>query len=132
MKRFNLETAKLGHPMQTSDGIPVKFIAHVPEATEYERVVGMRLDDRTTIMTWSEEGIRQNRLNCALAGYEPDLSLFMADRKVKAWGAIYEMEQSKPGKLGMAYFYETKKEAEEDNPNATFFTEVEWAEARNI
>lgn len=39
MKPFDLDAAKRGEPIVTRNGTPVKFIAHVPEAMEDERVI---------------------------------------------------------------------------------------------
>lgn len=39
MNPFNLEAAKAGAPICTREGDPVKFIAHVPEATIRNRVI---------------------------------------------------------------------------------------------
>ena len=39
MKPFDLEAAKRGEPIQCRDGRPVKFIGHVPEAHDHNRIV---------------------------------------------------------------------------------------------
>lgn len=39
LKEFNLEEAKAGAPIQTRDGRPAKFIAHVPEAVDDCKIV---------------------------------------------------------------------------------------------
>jgi len=39
MKPFDLEASKRGEPIVCRDGTPVKFIAHVPEAVNAERLL---------------------------------------------------------------------------------------------
>jgi len=39
MKSFDLDLAKQGHPICTRDGRKAKFIAHVPEALECDRLI---------------------------------------------------------------------------------------------
>jgi hypothetical protein len=39
LKPFDLKLAQEGHPIQTRDGRPAKFVAHVPETREEDQVV---------------------------------------------------------------------------------------------
>jgi hypothetical protein len=48
MKPFDLEAAKRGEKVVDRDGNEVKFLLHVPEATERHRVVAMHGDVVTT------------------------------------------------------------------------------------
>lgn len=49
-----LENVMSGHPIQTRDGNPAKFIAHVPEAREAQRLVV--LVDGFRVWTMREDG----------------------------------------------------------------------------
>lgn len=75
MKPFDLEAAKRGEPIVTLDGSPVKFIAHVPEANIYSRLVVML-----------NGGIESY---CVDGSYRPSCKstcdLFMAPRKRTVW-----------------------------------------------
>jgi len=76
MKPFDLEAAKRGEPIQTRDGRPVKFIAHVPEAREGDRVV-MLFED--VVLASGESG------HFYLSKEPHHYDLFMAPRKRTMW-----------------------------------------------
>ena len=80
MKPFDLEAAKRGEPIQTRDGTPVKFIAHVPEAIKLSRVLVL-LDD----YIW--HGCENGKLY-SYKDHETDL--FMAPRKRTVWVNLYD------------------------------------------
>ena len=97
MKPFDLEAAKRGEPIQTRDGTPVKFIAHVPEAKREIRVVVL-IDGEIVCM--NEEGSHTEVL-------ATELDLFMAPRKRTVWVNLYSTES------GFSYYYDTKEKADE-------------------
>jgi len=79
MKPFDLEAAKRGEPIQTRDGRPVKFIAHVPEATESQRVLVL-IDEAVCFRYSTGSFLSRN----------PDRAdLFMASRKRTVWVNLY-------------------------------------------
>lgn len=79
MKPFDLEAAKRGEPIQTRDGQLVKFIAHVPEADESQRLV-ILIDN--TVVGFYKKGTHARDL-------ETELDLFMAPRKRTVWVNLY-------------------------------------------
>lgn len=103
MKPFDLEAAKRGEPIQTRDGRPVKFIAHVPEATESQQVVvliGNTVRARYPTGTFLDfEG--------------DDDDLFMAPLKRTVWVNVYYRRPCDwPGSLSTSA-WDTKKDADE-------------------
>jgi len=96
MKPFNLEAAKAGAPVVRRDGLPVKFIAHVPTANRpTDRVIFLRDGN---IFTCTESGRVAG--SCESAG-----DLFMAPVKRIVWVNLFYG--------GGAYHYETKDLADE-------------------
>ena len=81
MKPFNLEAAKRGEPIQTRDGREAKFVAHVPEAIESQRIVVMLSG---SLFTMFETGL------CSSSGVEYADDLFMAPKKRTVWVNLYE------------------------------------------
>ncbi len=84
LEPFNLEKAKAGEPIQTRDGRPAKFIAHVPECAKAFRAIFMVVGEYTT-RDCATDG-RQNDI------YKRDYDLFMAPKpKVKreGWVNVY-------------------------------------------
>lgn len=76
LRPFNLERAKAGDPIQTVSGDPAVFIAHVPEASETQRLVyrvGQVINARR------EDG----------CGFFGDPHLVMAPVKKQAWMNLY-------------------------------------------
>lgn len=53
MKPFDLQSAKAGAPIVTRDGREAKFVAHVPEANEGEKIVVLI---GKSILMYSENG----------------------------------------------------------------------------
>ena len=96
MREFNLEAAKRGEPIQTRDGRPAKFIAHVPGATESQQVVvliGNTVRARYPTGTFYDfEG--------------DDDDLFMAPRKRTVWVNLY-------GSSSIARYFSTEYEADQ-------------------
>ena len=87
MKPFDLEAAKRGEPICDRAGNPVRFIAHVPEATNPgKRVIVLTLD----------EAISLHYENGAYALSDCDYDLFMATKKVKreGWINVYSRHSS--------------------------------------
>lgn len=103
MKPFNLEAAKRGEPIQTRDGRPAKFIAHVPESLdEYSRVVA--LVDGCLVRTSSDGGLYSP------SGPSP-CDLFMAPRTRKGWIVLWKTTSG--WEVYSTYVYDKKEEAEE-------------------
>lgn len=85
MKPFDLEAAKRGEPIQTREGTPVKFIAHVPEADQSRRVVVLIGGE---IVCFDGNGSH--------AGvFETELDLFMAPRKRTVWINLYRNSEGR-------------------------------------
>ena len=105
MKPFDLEAAKRGEPIQTRDGQPAKFIAHVPEATESQQVVvliGNTVRARYPTGTFYDfEG-----------GHD---DLFMAPRKRTVWVNLYPTHEGR-----VCYWYEMKEKADK----ASFYKRI--------
>ena len=79
MKPFDLEAAKRGEPICDRAGNPVRFIAHVPEATNPgKRVIVLTLNGAISL---HYENGRYTPSDC-------DYGLFMATKKVKREGWI--------------------------------------------
>ena len=83
MKPFNLEAAKRGDPCMFRDGTPVKFVAHVPEATEGQRVIILSSDG--CIFVRSEFGRYLFNRN-----EEHPADIVMAPKKKTVWINIYD------------------------------------------
>lgn len=89
---FNLDEAKAGAPIQTRDGRPAKFIAHVPEARTY--TISALADG--WLCCYREDG----RSSTSMA----DSDIVMAPRKRTVWVNVYE--------FGNASVYKTREEAD--------------------
>lgn len=96
MKPFNLEAAKAGALLVTREGESVKFIAHVPEANEGERVIVF--SEAKAIRVYHESG---NYYRNGTDGYD----LFMAPQKKTVWVNIYAN--------GYASYWNTEKQADD-------------------
>lgn len=79
MKPFNLEAAKSGAPIVTRDGREARFIAHVPEANEVERIVALI---GKSLFWYSENG-------SYLLDTESNRDLFMKPQKRTIWVHLY-------------------------------------------
>ncbi len=107
MKPFNLEAAINGSPIVTRDGTPVKFVAYVPEASKYYRVVALLND---LIWPYSEAGDWGN------AG--PDSrDLFMVTQKKTIYVNFYPD--------GSAAWHESLEDAEQGG-TTSFGERVQW------
>ena len=80
MKEFNLEAAKRGEPIQTRDGQSAKFIAHVPEAQEHQRMVVFF--DGAVWVVGESGNFYQNK-------FASNHDLFMSPKKRTVWVNIY-------------------------------------------
>ncbi len=76
---FNLKRAKAGD-LILCDGKPARLIAHVPEAIYDDRVVVLRMDDKS-VCSYSEDG--------KLCTTENIPSLTMAPKKRVVWVNMY-------------------------------------------
>lgn len=95
MRKFDLEAAKRGEPIQTRDGRAVKFVAHVPNATvQNQRLVV--LHDSGYLGTYCDNGT-------VYAGLNRGTDLFMAPRKRTVWINFYPD--------GDARYYESEDKA---------------------
>lgn len=93
MKPFSLEAAKRGEPIVTRDGTPARFIAHIPEATEQNRVVIL-----------IEECVYCNNEHGAYhKEFESVIDLFMAPKKRIRWVNLFTS--------GASFHYDTKEAA---------------------
>ncbi len=97
MKPFDLEKAKRGEPIVCRDGTPAKFIAHVPEAEEYSRLVV--LIDGEVCMTYDGGGGTR-----VFVGDRRDL--FMAPVKRTVWLNLYSTDYNN------AVMYDDEKTAD--------------------
>ena len=84
MKPFDLEAAKAGAPLVTRDGRPAKFIAHVAEAHQNQRLLVLIDGD---IHIRFEDG---SYLGRGGRGGETNNDLFMAPVKRTVWVNLYE------------------------------------------
>lgn len=75
MRKFDLDAAKRGEPIQTRDGQSAKFIAHVPEAYAMSRV----------LVLVSESVLHFNERGKSLSHTESQFDLFMAPSKRTVW-----------------------------------------------
>lgn len=98
MRKFDLDAAKRGEPIMCRDGTPARFIAHVPDAREGNRVIALIGD---MIITAYEDGSRHQR------DMETFFDLFMAPKKRTVWVNLY------PNENRLCYYYDTEEEAEE-------------------
>ena len=87
MKPFNLEAAKRGDPCMRRDGEPVKFIAHVPEATEGQKVIF--LSSEGCVLVRSEKG---RYLYTKEMEHPADVG--MAPKKKTVWVNIYRLNEA--------------------------------------
>ena len=79
MKPFNLEAAKNGAPILRRDGMPMKFVAHIPEAIPEHRVIVLStVLPAGSIFSYREDG-------CNIDGTP---NLFMAPVKKKVYMII--------------------------------------------
>ena len=95
MKQFDLEAAKRGEPIQLRDGRPAKFIAHVPEALEHNRIVFLL----EGFLCRAYESGRIHDL------FEKKSDLFMATKKRTVWVNLYSH--------GVALSYESQHKADD-------------------
>lgn len=82
MKPFDLEAAKRGEPLVTRDGREAKFIAHVPELGENNRVVVL-IEGRDAVVSLNENG-------CFSGSGLYTVDLFMAPVKQKVCTIVYK------------------------------------------
>lgn len=93
---FDLAAAKAGHPLVTRNGLEVKFIAHVPEASDSCRIVTMI---QKSIYSFHENGSWRKSENCdsndlflAPLGYCEGLPVWLGDKLVnKHGGWVHEV-----------------------------------------
>ena len=102
MKPFDLEAAKRGEPIQCRDGRPAKFIGHVPEAHDHNRIVFLL---EGFLCTAYESG-RIHDL------FEKKSDLVMAPKKRTVWVNFYENN--------FATFFNTQEEADRDHQETQF------------
>lgn len=103
MRKFDLEAAKRGEPIQTRDGRPVKFIAHVPEVMESHRVI---VQYEELVALRFEDGRSFSDRQCGL-------DLCMAPRKRTVWVNVYYQRPCDwPVSLPTSV-WDTKKDADE-------------------
>lgn len=93
MKPFDLESAKRGDPIIDVYGRDYRFIAHIPDALEHNRVVVLGMETKATF-TCSEKGKN--------LGYK-DPFLYMKPIKKTVYVNFYPNE--------MAAYHETEKRA---------------------
>ena len=93
MKPFDLEAAKRGEPICTRDGTPVEFVAHLPNALAWHRVVFLQSGRITTA---DEQG--------HYTGAASVLDLFMSPRKRTVWVNLYPDRST-------STWYHTEREA---------------------
>ena len=90
MKPFDLEAAKRGEPIVTRDGRKAKFIAHVPEAKHYQKIVLLM-----------EGGL----YSCNIDGHGVDEIFFMAPPPMRSInGYEYPEPVQEPVRKGKTYF----------------------------
>lgn len=106
MKPFDLEAAKRGDPIQTRGGVPVKFIAHIPEANEIDRVV-VYYDGR--VRTRFENGKFSKGAETATA------DLVMAPKRTKYWANVYRFR----GELRLGNMHSSAELAERSGEGYT-------------
>ena len=106
LRPFDLELAKAGHPIQTRDGRKAKFIAHVPECSQFWRVVFL-IDGNSGLSCCDESG--------AMYTWESAADLFMAPRKRTVWVNFLE---SASGIL-ISYTFDSEKDADDWQNNVS-------------
>ena len=80
MKPFNLEAAKRGDPCIFGSGERVKFIAHVPEANEKQRVIFCSPSGQIFMTTENGRGVYS-------------ANVYMTTKKKTVWINIYGLNE---------------------------------------
>lgn len=86
MKKFDLELAKEGHPVQTKDGRPVRIICYDRAGTDYPMVALVKMPD-----TEKEQTVHytlDGRFN--LDQEDNKFDLVMAPTEVEGWVNLYK------------------------------------------
>jgi hypothetical protein len=116
LKPFDLKLAVEGHPIQTRDGRPAKFIAHVPETREEDQVVCLI------------EGLVCSRFDTGLqyvSNPSPN-DLFMAPVTHTKWLNIYPS-------VKYTYAYSTKELAAENaGPDRIACIQITYTEGEGL
>lgn len=110
MKPFDLEAAKRGEPIQTRDGRPVKFIAHVPEAEEPLRVI---------VLTESSPGFRHED-GAVHYSMGNGADLFMSSRKRTMWVNLLHPYAGDLSYGYPAHAFSTKEQADDADRSSSF------------
>jgi hypothetical protein len=117
MRKFNIEEALAGHPVQTRDGRPVTQLTNFSVTSDYS-LVGVIEGE---FYKWMRDGGH-------LSSYvESERDLFMAPIKKTGWVARYENKTcSKSYVVGEVY--DSEEDAEEHQPDAAAYHQIEWEE----
>lgn len=119
-KNTFLEKVKSGHPIQTRDGRPARFIAHVPDASnEAEMLV---------VLVRSRVQLRFDDGSWSVGMTSPKDIILDPKPKVKreGWVAVSGC-YDKTGVRGTSFCYPTQKQAKRMQPNWRVIR-LEWEE----
>ena len=121
LKPFDLEAAKRGEPIVRRDGIPCRFLLHVPDALENCRVIFL---SEKTILSTREDGRIYPNVNVGC-------DLFMAPKKRKVWVNVFAVENPRVG-----YAYDDRIAADDamrySSRNRIACIEVEFKEGQGL
>lgn len=124
LRPFNLEEAKAGKPVVCRDGVPAKFVAHVPTIQRIDHRV--LVDRNGMLLTATDEG-RYRQVPA-----EDDFDLFMAPEKKSGWVNLYTTCVSDKQNAA-SFVHPSKREADESaSSNRIACIEVTYTEGQGL
>jgi hypothetical protein len=118
MREFNIEAALAGHPVKTRDGRTVTQLVKFDFSFGPVRLAGVIDDHRVGV--WLADG-----LDCTFGNSQNDL--LMAPVKKTGWIARYRYPR-KEGYYASIRIYDSKEEAEHEEPDAISYHPIEMEE----
>ena len=123
MKEFDLELAKIGHPVCTRAGLPANIICFDRKAAAYQVVALVEKDNWETVEYYKKNG-QYNKGN-----EQSPYDLMMAPIRHEGWVNIYE--ENGEWKTS-EYIFPTEQEARNDWPRSPkdpiYTAKIEWGE----
>ena len=126
MKKFDLELAKAGHPVQTKNGKNARIICFDAKYTCYPIVALVEMNGFEKVSLYTNEGKRHTDL-------ERDLDLIMALEKHEGWVNVYRDADTGLPYCGK-FIYPSESDAVTHNDHAdasdkkVSITKIEWEE----
>lgn len=122
MRPFDLELAKAGHPLQTSNGRPARIICY-DRKNEYYPIVAL-VENPDFESEDAEEYTIYGRHNIHVVS--SDLDLYMAPIKREGWINVCYDDMCRDGVIGhTSEIYETEELAKK-NHNCGMIIKIEW------